>query len=168
LIGGTTSEFGLVTFATMLPEERHQLKLDATRRDQFGMPMLDIHIRYPDSVSQTVAATHESLRAILLRAGIRATIECPLDRLVPGSAAHYGGAARMHSSPEYGVLDAWNRVHGATNVSVVDASSFTTAVEKNPTLTAMALAARAANHIADDLKHTATPERHADAVPALR
>ena len=50
----------------------------------------------------------------------------------------------MHASSQYGVLDGWNRLHDAGNVAVVDASSFTTGVEKNPTLTVMALAARAA------------------------
>jgi choline dehydrogenase-like flavoprotein len=78
-----------------------------------------------------------------------------LTRLVPGSSFHYAGAVRMHSSFQFGVLDGWNRLHDVDNVAVVDASAFTTAVEKNPTLTAMALAARAADRLAHDLKHDA-------------
>ena len=76
----------------------------------------------------------------------------------------------MHASPEHGVLDGRNRLHGVDNVAVVDASSFTTAVEKNPTLTAMALAARAADRLADDLQHNAEgrPAQQAHAVSALR
>jgi choline dehydrogenase-like flavoprotein len=58
----------------------------------------------------------------------------------------------MHRSPQYGMLDAWNRLHAVPNVLVCDASCFTTGAEKNPTLTAMALAARAADRLADDLK----------------
>jgi len=50
------------------------------------------------------------------------------------------------------MLDAWNRLHAVRNVAVVDASAFTTGPEKNPTLTAMALAARAMDHLAADLK----------------
>jgi choline dehydrogenase-like flavoprotein len=57
----------------------------------------------------------------------------------------------MHSDPEFGVLDAWNRMHDVANVAVVDSSCFTTGAEKNPTLTAMALAVRAAERLADDL-----------------
>ena len=64
---------------------------------------------------------------------------------------HYGGSVRMHRSPEFGVLDAWSRVHDAPNVAVVDMGAFTTGPEKNPTLTAMALASRAAGRPADDL-----------------
>ncbi len=53
--------------------------------------------------------------------------------------------------PEFGVLDGWNRMHDVRNVVVVDSSCFTTGPEKNPTLTAMALAARASEILADDL-----------------
>jgi choline dehydrogenase-like flavoprotein len=98
-------------------------------------------------------------------------LECPIDHVLrPGRSAHYGGAARMHVSPKYGVLDEWNRLHEVNNVAVVDASSFTTGVEKNPTLTVMALAARAVDRLAYDLKSGALhPEpRRAHAGPALR
>jgi choline dehydrogenase-like flavoprotein len=168
--GLTTTRFGLVTFSTMLPEASNYVRLHPDKRDQFGMPVLDIHIRYSEDVTRTIAATHERLGAILEQAGLRYTLDCPLERLVPGSSAHFAGAARMHSSPEYGVLNGWNRIHDVDNVLVVDASSFTTAVEKNPTLTAMALAARAADRLADDLRHGGlgrhTQRTHA--VPSLR
>jgi choline dehydrogenase-like flavoprotein len=131
---------------------------------------LDIDLRYGAEIMQTIADTQARFRAILSRAGIRATLECPIDELTPGSAAHFGGAARMHALPEYGVLDGWSRLHEAPNVAVVDASSFTTAVEKNPTLTAMALAARAAEHFADDIAGPPSDslERYSDAVSAIR
>ncbi len=57
----------------------------------------------------------------------------------------------MHSNPQFGMLDSWNRLHSVPNVLVVDASSFTTGPEKNPTLTAMALAIRAASRLAAEL-----------------
>jgi choline dehydrogenase-like flavoprotein len=166
----TTNRFGLVTFSTMPPEEHNYVRLDPTRRDEFGMPILDINIRYGSEVTQAVAAMQARLRAILDRAGIHATLECPLDRLVPGTAAHYGGGVRMHASARYGMLDGWNRLHEVDNVAVVDASSFTTGVEKNPTLTAMALAARAARRLAHDLKAGAFERHHGQshALPALR
>ena len=58
----------------------------------------------------------------------------------------------MHRSPSFGVLDEWNRPFDVPNVAVTDASCFTTNTEKNPTLTAMALSARAARRLATDLK----------------
>src|SRR6202022_4720787 len=114
--------FGLVTFATMVPDERNQLSLHPEKRDQFGMPVLDINMRYGAEVAPTIAAAHSRLREILERAGLHGTLDCPQDHLTPGGAAHYGGGARMHHSPEYGVLDGWNRLHDARNVVVVDAS----------------------------------------------
>jgi choline dehydrogenase-like flavoprotein len=154
-VGSTTTRFGLVTFATMVPEEHNYVSLHPEKRDQFGMPVLDIHIRFGTGVAETIKATHERLTEILDHAGLRGTLECPLDRLAPGGSAHYGGGARMHASRQYGVIDGWNRLHDVDNVAVVDASSFTTGVEKNPTLTAMALAARAADRLAQDLKSDA-------------
>ena len=61
----------------------------------------------------------------------------------------------MHASAEFGVLDGWNRMHDAPNVVVADSSCFTTGPEKNPTLTAMAIAARAADQLATDLQEGA-------------
>ena len=49
------------------------------------------------------------------------------------------------------MLDRWNRMHEVPNVVVADSSCFTTGPEKNPTLTAMAIAIRAADHLADRL-----------------
>jgi choline dehydrogenase-like flavoprotein len=156
--GATSRRFGAVTFSTMLPEERTAVRLHATQLDEFGMPALEIDLRFGPEVLQTARAAQSELLAVLEQAGIHATLECPVDRLVPGTAAHYGGGVRMHASPRYGMLDGWNRLHAVKNVAVVDASSFTTGVEKNPTLTAMALAARAAERLANDLKSaTLTP-----------
>jgi choline dehydrogenase-like flavoprotein len=168
--GASSTRFGLVTFATMLPEERNYLRLHPQRRDKFGMPALDIHMQFGPEVTHAVEVAHERLIAILNSAGIRATLECPVERLIPGWSAHYGGAARMHASPAYGALDGWNRLHEVSNVAVVDASSFTTAVEKNPTLTAMALAARAADRLADDLIEgdVGRPSSNVHAVAAVR
>jgi choline dehydrogenase-like flavoprotein len=92
------------------------------------------------------------LIAVLNEAGCEAKIGEVVDALHPGMAVPYGGAARMHAKPEYGVLDEWNRVYGAPNVLVCDAACFTTGAEKNPTLTVMAIAARAATRLAHDLR----------------
>jgi choline dehydrogenase-like flavoprotein len=58
----------------------------------------------------------------------------------------------MHASPRFGMLVAWNRIHSVPNVAVVDSSAFTTGPEKNPVLTAMALAARAGQRLAEELR----------------
>jgi choline dehydrogenase-like flavoprotein len=138
---------------TMIPTEACVAKPSADKKDEFGLPKLDVCIHYSDVEVQNVVSARQHLMNLMDEAGCRATIGDIVPSLFPGTIAHYGGTARMHAKPEFGVLDTWNRIHDATNVLVCDASCFTTAAEKNPTLTVMALATRAAAHLANDLKH---------------
>jgi choline dehydrogenase-like flavoprotein len=137
----------------MIPSETCVAKPSATRKDEFGLPALDVCIQYSGAEVENVVRARHHLMHLMEEAGCRATFGKIVPTLFPGTAAHYGGTARMHANSEYGVVDAWNRVHGAPNALVCDAACFTTAAEKNPTLTVMAIAARAATRLADDLKH---------------
>jgi choline dehydrogenase-like flavoprotein len=69
-----------------------------------------------------------------------------------GNSNHYGGTCRMHASPRFGMIDRWSRLHAVQNVAVADSAAFTTGPEKNPVLTAMSLAARAGDRLAEELK----------------
>ena len=115
------------------------------------------HLRYDDADrSPTSSRRPRAARATSSPPpGVDVTVAGPFHELRPGSSVHYGGSVRMHDDPEFGVLDGWNRVHDVPNVAVADSSSFTTGPEKNPTLTAMALAHRAASRLADDLSSDA-------------
>ena len=143
---------GVQVLGTMIPTENHFVKPDDDKRDEFGLPILNICIRFSDDVTANMISARERLVSIMQDAGYSAQIRDVAPQLYPGSSVHYGGTIRMHRSPKYGVTDAWNRIYGAPNVVVVDASCFTTGPEKNPTLTAMAIAARAADRLVDDLK----------------
>ncbi len=142
---------GVQMFGTMVPSERHHVRPSATLRDAFGLPLLEICIRYEEAVLQNMVAGRRHLLDLLEEAGCRARAWSVEPQLVPGAAVHYGGTARMHRSRRHGVVDEWNRVFDVRNVLVCDASCFPTGCEKNPTLTAMALAARAADRLASDL-----------------
>jgi choline dehydrogenase-like flavoprotein len=137
----------------MIPSETCVAKPSSTVKDEFGLPALDVCIQYSDAEVGNVVRSRQHLLNIMEGAGCRATLGEIVPTLFPGTAAHYGGTARMHARAEFGVTDAWNRVHDAPNVLVCDAACFTTAAEKNPTLTLMAIAARAAARLAHDLKH---------------
>jgi choline dehydrogenase-like flavoprotein len=147
------TEVGVQVLGTMIPSEACVAKPSITKKDEFGLPALDVCIRYSDAEIDNVVRSRQHLLNLMDEAGCRATLGEIDPTLFPGTAAHYGGTARMHAKPEYGVLDAWNRVHHSPNVLVCDAACFTTAVEKNPTLTVMAIAARAATRLANDLQH---------------
>jgi choline dehydrogenase-like flavoprotein len=144
---------GVQILGTVVPSEVSIAKPSTTKQDEFGFPALDVCIRYSDAEVENVVRARQHLMNVLDDAGCRATLQEVVFSLFPGTAAHYGGTVRMHAKPEYGVLDAWNRVYDAPNVLVCDAACFTTAAEKNPTLTVMAIAARAATRLAHDLRH---------------
>ena len=69
-----------------------------------------------------------------------------------GTAIHEHGTCRMGDDPKRSALNAFNRMHDVRNVYVVDGSAFPTATEKNPTLTILALAWRATDHLGDDMR----------------
>jgi choline dehydrogenase-like flavoprotein len=69
-----------------------------------------------------------------------------------GAAIHEHGTCRMGADPKRSALNAFNQMHEVKNVFVVDGSSFTTASEKNPTLTILALSWRASDYLAEELK----------------
>jgi choline dehydrogenase-like flavoprotein len=139
-------------FGTMIPQEKYYVKPHHEEKDEFGIPKLDIHICYDEDTVCNVVKGRDRLLSLLNEAGHGCKLREIVPQLYPGSSVHYGGTVRMHESPKYGMLDAWNRLHAVPNVLVVDASAFTTGPEKNPTLTAMALATRAAARLARDLK----------------
>ena len=70
----------------------------------------------------------------------------------PGLGIHEMGTARMGNDPKTSVLNKWNQVHGAENVFVTDGACMTSSACQNPSLTYMALTARAANYAIDQLK----------------
>jgi choline dehydrogenase-like flavoprotein len=143
--------FGVLVFGTMVPLESNRLSLNPDHKDEFGLPMLDAHMQYSMDELRNLASARVELSEILDAAGYAPYVPRLVQDPTPGLSVHYGGTVRMHSSPNYGVLNGWNRLHAVDNVVVADASSFTTGVEKNPTLTAMALAARASEQLVDDL-----------------
>ena len=147
-----TNRFGVVIFGTVVPLARNEVRPHATEKDDFGLPRLELRISFDDDVRRNVENAVKQLLSILDDAGYPAAVQGELFQKPPGASVHFGGSVRMHESPEYGMLDRWNRLHAVRNVVVADASSFTTGVEKNPTLTAMALAARSAERLATDLK----------------
>jgi choline dehydrogenase-like flavoprotein len=70
----------------------------------------------------------------------------------PGMGIHEMGTARMGRDPKTSVLNGWNQVWDAPNVFVTDGSSMTSAACQNPSLTYMAITARAADHAVKELK----------------
>jgi choline dehydrogenase-like flavoprotein len=142
---------GFNVFGTMAPSKDDWLAIDGPGRGGNGRSGLDLHIQHPPEAKIALEQARDDLISVLSRAGLGPRVRgWHVDP--PCSSVHYGGTCRMHASPRYGVIDAWSRLHDASNVVVADSAAFTTGPEKNPVLTSMALAARAGHHLAEELK----------------
>jgi choline dehydrogenase-like flavoprotein len=148
---GRLSWLGFSVFGTMAPTSDNWMALDPAKPSTDGGAQLKLNIRHPPEAMATLEKAREDLIDILSRAGRKPRIRSWHVEPV-GDSKHYGGTCRMHASARYGMLDRVGRLHAVRNVAVVDSSAFTTGPEKNPVLTAMALAARASHHLAEDLK----------------
>lgn len=149
-VGAKSASFGVQVFGTMIPRPEIGVAVPRNLTDAIECrPRLTIS--YDQDAIDNVTAAQQRLRDVFAASGLDVEVDGPVPRPVPGQSVHYGGSVRMHASPEFGVLDRTNRMYDVPNVIVCDSSCFTTGPEKNPTLTAMAIAARAADHLVDEL-----------------
>jgi choline dehydrogenase-like flavoprotein len=148
---GRLASCGFSVFGTMAPSKDNFVELDRSRTASDGSPALKLHVSHPPEAFETLLATRDHLIDLLGRAGLKPRTDVWVIDPV-GSAIHYAGTCRIHASPRFGMLDSWSRLHAVPNVAVADSAAFTTGPEKNPVLTAMALAARASHRLAADLR----------------
>jgi choline dehydrogenase-like flavoprotein len=141
---------GFSVFGTMAATRDNYVALDEGYRGPDGAPGLELNIRHPAEAVPPLEEARDHLLALLASAGFEPTMRVWKVEDA-GNSNHYGGSCRMHASPELGMLNAVSRLHAVPNVAVADSSAFTTTPEKNPVLTSMTLAARAAQSLADDI-----------------
>jgi choline dehydrogenase-like flavoprotein len=146
-----TRDIACTWFGTVVPREHSAVALRTEQHDEFGLPGLSVTLAEDDRTPGMLENARARFLDMLREAGWTGHIEREFAR-PPGDSVHFGGTVRMHASPRYGMLDGFNRMHAVRNVVVVDSSAFTTGAEKNPTLTLMALSARAAAKLAADLR----------------
>jgi len=131
----------------MLPNNESYVDLDWSHTDQFGLPQARRQVSWGENDKKLFAEMQHWSVEILKSAGaeIFKVYEQP-------ATNHELGGCRMGSDPRRSVVNADCRSHDVANLYVVDGSVFPSASEKNPTLTIMALAARAADHISRRLQ----------------
>jgi choline dehydrogenase-like flavoprotein len=142
---------GLGGFGEILPYHENRVTMDTSKKDKYGMPVLsfDAVLRQNelamrkdmanDAAEMLEAAGYRNVRSYDREMGI-------------GLGIHEMGTARMGRDPKTSVLNAHNQVHACKNVYVTDGSCMTSAACQNPSLTYMALTARACNHAVEELK----------------
>jgi choline dehydrogenase-like flavoprotein len=141
---------GFSVFGTMAATRDNYVALDETYRGPDGTAGLELHIHHPAQAQPPLEETRDDLLELLGAAGCDPKLRVWKVEEA-GNSNHYGGSCRMHASPRLGMLNAVGRMHEVANVAVADSSVFTTTPEKNPVLTSMTLAARAAQKLADDI-----------------
>jgi len=137
-----------------LPRATNTVTLSATRKDRHGMPLTRIDVRWSDNELKAAAHGRAEVQRMLGLLGGHIIPANP-DVSPPGTSIHEMGGACMGADPRAAVTNANNQLHDAPNVFVTDGAAMCSTGDKNPSLTYMALTARAAAHAVELIKHNA-------------
>ena len=144
-------KFVLTSFAECLPRAENRLSLEPSKVDRHGAPQLRIEFGFGENEQQALADARREAAAMLTAAGARVLFGS--DTPNPGgSAIHEMGGARMGRDPATSVLGAANQAHDLPNLFVTDGAAMASSACQNPSLTYMALTARACDFAVNELK----------------
>ncbi len=141
----------LTGFGECLPRYENSVRLDPHQRDRWGVPQVRISFRFGENEARMAKDMTEEAAAMLSAAGCVAVT--PFMEM--SDAIHEMGTARMGRDPKTSVLNAQNQCHDVPNVFVTDGACMTSSSCVNPSLTYMALTARAASFAAEAVKNGA-------------
>ena len=141
-------QFYIGTSSECLARYENYVELDPVVRDAWGIPALHMNVTWSDNEMRLFRYSADAGEEMLLAAGAEGIRKIETPRW-PGGATHEVGTARMGDDPRRSVLDRWNRAHDVPNLFVTDGAAFVSIGCVNPTLTMMALALRASEHIVD-------------------
>jgi len=142
---------GLMGFGECLPYFENQVTLDHSVKDAWGQPVLKIDCEFKENERMMRKDMADDAVAMLEAAGLKNVT--PFNRdIYPGAAIHEMGTARMGRDPRTSMLNEWNQLHSVKNVFVTDGACMTSSACQNPSLTYMALTARAADYAVKALK----------------
>ena len=134
-----------------IPKESNHVRLSKDKVDPWGIPQLITSIDYDDNDVKSMKDFLNIASEMLDKVGCK-DIKQNDSKQAPGLDIHEMGGVRMGHDPKTSLLDKWNAMHECKNVFVTDGASMTSTSTQNPSLTFMALTARAANHAVEQLK----------------
>lgn len=141
-------EMSLIGFGEMLPRAENRVTLEENRRDRWDIPLVHIDCTHGENDLRLAERANQDAAAMLTAAGFENVV--PLGAIkAPGTAVHEMGTARMGLDPATSVLNRHNQAHDVSNLFITDGSCMASTGSVNPSLTYMALSARAANYAAD-------------------
>jgi choline dehydrogenase-like flavoprotein len=142
---------GMTAFGEVLPYHDNKISLDSNKKDKWGLPVLSFDCEIKDNEKKMRIDMKNDAMEILEAAGIK-KVNGYEDEYALGMGIHEMGTARMGRDPKTSVLNANNQVWDCMNVFVTDGACMTSASCVNPSLTYMALTARAAEYAVNELK----------------
>ncbi len=134
-----------------LPKETNFLQLDPVKKDEWGIPLLKVAMTYDDNDEAMLKDYFEAFGEMFEKAGFT-NIKATDSHQPPGIDIHEMGGVRMGHDPKTSLLNKWNQMHACKNVFVTDGACMTSTSTQNPSLTYMALTARAVDHAVKELK----------------
>ena len=143
-------QMSLYAFGECLPYAENRITLNHNKKDQWGRPVIAIDCEFKDNekaMHNDIAITGKEL---LESAGYK-NVEVRGQMSFPGNANHEMGIARMGMDPKTSVLNAFNQMHEVQNVFITDGSCMTSSSCLNPSLTYMALTARACDYAVKEM-----------------
>jgi choline dehydrogenase-like flavoprotein len=129
-----------------MPQESNRVTLHAEEKDQWGLPIPNVHFDDHDNDFAMRNHAYKQGHAVYDAVGATRVFETP-----PYPSTHNLGTNRMSERPEDGVVNKWGQSHEVGNLFISDGSQFTTGAAENPTLTIVSLAIRQADYIADQM-----------------
>lgn len=142
---------GIMAFGEMLPYHENKITLDKTLKDKWGLPVLSFDVEIKENEKKMRIDMMNDAKEMLEAAGVK-NVNAYDYGYSPGQGIHEMGTARMGRDPKTSVLNGNNQVWDAPNVFVTDGACMTSASCVNPSLTYMALTARAADFAVTELK----------------
>lgn len=134
-----------------IPKESNYVALDQNEKDPFGMPKLRISVDYDDNDEKMIKDYMEQVSEMFTKAGFT-NVRTNDNHRNPGNDIHEMGGVRMGKDPKTSLLNKWNQLHHCKNVFVTDGASMTSTATQNPSLTYMALSARAVDYAVQQRK----------------
>ncbi len=144
-------KFQMGAFGECLPYEDNYVALSPDKADRFGMPLMQFNVTFRDNEMRMMADAREQGEKMLRAAGLT-NVTSSVREHVPGDAIHEMGGARMGADPRASVLNQWSQAHDASNLFVTDGAQMASISCVNPSLTFMALTARAVDHAVKEMK----------------
>jgi choline dehydrogenase-like flavoprotein len=144
--------FGMMAQGECLPRYDNYVKLDREKKDAWGIPALHVHASYGENERAMAKAMRQDVLEVLDALKLQDPKPPRPELSVFGKNIHECGTARMGNDPRTSVVNRFNQVHDVKNVFVTDGAVFVTQGCYEPTLTIMAISARAADYIAEEYR----------------